>query len=52
MPTVLAVQGGTGVRLFPGTGVQTFRVGGRLNVAANQPAGNYTGTFSLTVTYF
>ena len=52
MPTTLAVQGGTGVRLFPGTGVQTFRVGGRLNVGANQPAGNYTGTFSLTVTYF
>jgi spore coat protein U-like protein len=52
MPTALTVQGGTGVRLFPGTGVQTFRVGGRLNVAANQPSGDYAGTFTLTVTYF
>lgn len=52
MPTALSVQGGTGVRLSPGTGVQTFRVGGTLNVAANQPAGNYAGTFTLTVTYF
>ena len=52
MPSALAVQGGTGFRLFPGTGVQTFRVGGTLNVGANQQDGNYTGTFSLTVNYF
>ena len=26
-------------------------VGGRLNVGANQPAGLYTGTFDVTVTY-
>ena len=52
MPSTLAVQGGTGFRLLPGTGVQTFRVGGTLNVGANQQDGNYTGTFSLTVNYF
>lgn len=52
MTSTLSVQGGTGVRLFPGTGVQTFRVGGRLNVGANQQDGNYVGTFTLTVNYF
>ena len=52
MTTALAVEGGTGIRLFPGTGVQTFRVGGTLNVGANQQPGDYAGTFSLTVTYF
>lgn len=52
MGTTLAVQGGTGIRLFPGTGVQTFRVGGTLNVGANQQPGDYSGTFSLTVNYF
>jgi hypothetical protein len=52
MTSTLNVQGGTGIRLFPGTGVQTFRVGGRLNVGANQQDGNYTGNFSLTVNYF
>lgn len=52
MSTVLNVQGGTGVRLFPGTGVQTFRVGGTLTVGANQQQGDYSGTFTLTVNYF
>jgi hypothetical protein len=52
MTTALAVEGGTGLRLFPGTGVQTFRVGGTLNVGANQQSGDYAGTFSLTVNYF
>ena len=32
-------------------GTQTFYVGGTLNVAANQPPSNYTGTFSVTVAY-
>lgn len=32
-------------------GVTTVRVGGTLNVKANQPAALYTGTFSVTVTY-
>lgn len=51
MASALAVQGGTGVRLFPGTGVQTFRVGGTVSVGANQPSGDYGGTFTLTVNY-
>ena len=29
----------------------TYDVGGRLNVAANKPAGLYSGTFSLTLNY-
>jgi spore coat protein U-like protein len=29
----------------------TFRVGGRLNVAANQAEGTYAGTFTVTVQY-
>lgn len=52
MPTSLQVLGGTGLRLFPGTGPQIFRVGGTLNVAANQMPGSYEGTFTLTVNYF
>lgn len=32
-------------------GVTTVRVGGTLNVGANQPAALYTGTFSVTVRY-
>ncbi len=32
-------------------GVSTFKVGGRLEVPANQPSGNYTGTFDVTVAY-
>jgi spore coat protein U-like protein len=51
MTSALAVQGGTGIRLFTGTGVQTFRVGGTINVGANQAAGDYAGTFTLTVNY-
>ncbi len=34
-----------------GAGTQTFTVGGTLNVGANQTAGAYTGTFSVTVDY-
>ncbi|MGH6780812.1 MAG: DUF4402 domain-containing protein [Sphingomonadaceae bacterium] len=52
MTTALQVEGGTGWRLFTGTGPHIFRVGGQLNVGANQPRGNYTGQFTLTVTYF
>jgi len=32
-------------------GTQSFYVGGKLHVGANQAAGNYTGTFSVTVAY-
>ncbi len=35
-----------------GTGsIQTVGVGATLDVVANQPTGNYTGTFNVTVTY-
>ncbi|MBZ9729017.1 DUF4402 domain-containing protein [Salegentibacter sp. JZCK2] len=35
-----------------GTGnAQTIGVGATLNVAANQPTGNYTGTFDVSVAY-
>lgn len=46
----LMIDGPT-LRLFGGGGVSTIKVGGVLNVAANQQEGNYTGTFNLTVIY-
>lgn len=42
---------GPTIRLMPGTGVATLRVGGRLNVGANQAAGDYSGSYSITVVY-
>lgn len=33
------------------TGVAIIRVGGRLNVGANQAGGTYSGTFTVTVVY-
>jgi hypothetical protein len=33
------------------TGILTFRVGGRLNVGANQLPGTYSGSFSIEVQY-
>lgn len=41
---------GSSATLLP-SGVQTYYVGGTLNVGANQPAGDYSGTFQLTVNY-
>jgi spore coat protein U-like protein len=32
-------------------GTDTFNVGGTLSIDANQPAGSYAGTFSVTVNY-
>ena len=43
---------GPTLRLFPGTATLDVAVGGTLNVAANQVAGNYSGTFTVNVTYF
>ncbi len=42
---------GSSATLLP-SGVQTYYVGGTLSVPANQPAGDYSGTFTLTVNYF
>ena len=50
--TNFAVEGGTGLRFVPANTVLTFRVGGQLNVGANQAQGSYNGTFAITVTYF
>ena len=41
---------GPSATLFP-SGVQTYYVGGTLTVPANQPPGDYSGTFTLTVNY-
>lgn len=50
MATTLTLDGPT-VRLLTGTGIQTIGVGGTVTVGANQAEGDYTGTFTLTVTY-
>lgn len=50
MATLLQLDGPT-IRLLTGTGVQTIGVGGILAVGANQAAGDYAGTFTLTVNY-
>ena len=46
-----ASTSGGGIALLGGTllpsGVQTYYIGGTLNVGANQPAGDYSGTFTL-----
>jgi hypothetical protein len=41
---------GPSATLFP-SGVQTYYIGGTLTVPANQPEGDYSGTFTLTVNY-
>ena len=47
--TFTSSPSGTGT--LSGGGAQTVYVGGTLHVAANQPAGIYTGTFNVTVAY-
>ncbi len=42
---------GATTRRIPASGVLDVRVGGRLNVAANQRDGLYSGSFNLTVDY-
>jgi hypothetical protein len=44
-------QDGFFIRLV-NSGTFQFKVGGRLNVAANQADGTYVGTFNVTVQYF
>ncbi len=50
-----ASTGGGGIALLGSTllpsGVQTYYIGGTLTVPANQPEGDYNGTFTLTVNY-
>ena len=37
--------------VLPGSGSQLLSVGATLHVAAGQPAGSYSGSFSVTVNY-
>ncbi|MCX6549147.1 MAG: DUF4402 domain-containing protein, partial [Acidobacteria bacterium] len=37
--------------LLDGTGAHALSVGAALSIAANQPAGLYSGSFSVTVAY-
>lgn len=50
-----ASTSGGGIALLGSTllpsGVQTYYIGGTLTVPANQPDGDYSGTFTLTVNY-
>jgi hypothetical protein len=50
-----ASTSGGGIALLGGTllpnGVQSYYIGGTLTVPANQPEGDYSGTFTLTVNY-
>lgn len=39
-------------RIIHPTGIFYFRVGGTLNVGANQAQGTYTGTFDVDIQYF
>ena len=43
---------GPTLRTFPATPTIDVSVGGTLNVAANQVAGDYSGSFTVTVLYF
>lgn len=43
--------GGPRYEIASNSGIFTFRVGGRLNVGANQTPGVYSGTFAVTVIY-
>jgi hypothetical protein len=49
LDTYLTNIGTTGT--LSGSGTQSFYVGSTLHVAAAQPAGSYTGSFSVTVNY-
>lgn len=46
------VLNGPVFRYLSSAGVLDLRVGGTLQVGANQPSGNYEGDFTITVTYF
>ena len=44
-------NGGGKIKLSATTGQAVLIVGATLNVAANQPVGNYTGTYTVTVAF-
>ena len=41
----------TSYQIAPPSGIFTFRIGGTLNIAANQQSGIYNGSFAVTVHY-
>lgn len=49
--TLLQLGASPNYIILPLNGVFWFRVGGRLTVGANQPAGRYSGTFNATLDY-
>ena len=49
--TVTGQTTGTLSGTFPSLGTLTFQVGGTLTVGANQAAGTYTGSYTMTVEY-
>lgn len=51
-PTILQAVGIPIYRINPASGIFDFRVGGRLQVNANQAPGIYTGMFNVTYDYF
>ena len=48
MPRTTSTPSGSGTLV---AGTATVNVGGTLNVGLNQAAGNYTGTYPVTVNY-
>lgn len=50
-PTALITTNPTRFRITSANGVYNFPVGGTLEVNANQAAGNYSGTFTITLNY-
>lgn len=48
---VLFVFNGSDPRIVPANGFLDVRFGGQLNVGANQPDGEYVGTFAVTIDY-
>ncbi len=49
--TALSATSGTATLTLDGTGADTMTIGATLNMAAAQAAGDYTGTFNLTIDY-
>ncbi|MEP7348677.1 MAG: DUF4402 domain-containing protein [Sphingorhabdus sp.] len=50
-PTLQQIGASPNYRIVPADGIFWFTVGGTLNVAANQPGGAYSGTFTATLDY-
>lgn len=50
--TIFQILGWPVYRINPSNGIFDFRVGGRLNVNANQAPGTYQGTFNVRIEYY